>query len=363
MTYRFLWVMISANLLCSAVSLAQGNLFNNVPQLSAPANNMSTTMDGTFISSREWNQWSSAFLLPSGRIIDSKNNDITHSEGQGYGMMLAVFSNQPSDFERIWYFTETEMQLRDDGLIAWKWVANAIPNIQDINNATDGDILVAYALALAGERWQNPVYTKRATELAIAIRMNTFVPSGKGGTYIKPGVAGFDRNGLMLNLSYWIHEAYPVLAVLDNDASWHALSGSALKLLNADINSPLPMDWIKIFPNGEIGQSEQLNNQFGYDAIRIPLYLLRGNIENEQTQRLNSHILQYATAADGSLMVNGQKIQDPGYRSLVALLRCSQTQEPFPQDLRQLTVTDYYPTTLHLMVLEFVRRRFNSCLQ
>ncbi len=64
-------------------------------------------------------------------------------------MLLAYLAASPADFEQIWYFTRTELLLRDDGLAVWKWDPNVKPHVTDTNNASDGDMLIAYALALA----------------------------------------------------------------------------------------------------------------------------------------------------------------------------------------------------------------------
>ena len=62
-------------------------------------------------------------------------------------------------FERIFDFTRNQLLIRDDGLAAWKWDPNANPHIVDVNDASDGDILIAYALGLAGKAWDEPRYT------------------------------------------------------------------------------------------------------------------------------------------------------------------------------------------------------------
>ena len=104
------------------------------------------------VSPEAWSAYKGAFLDPGGRVIDTGNGNISHSEGQGYGMWLAVLADNLSDFELIWSFTRTELLVRDDGLSAWKWDPRTRPHVTDINNATDGDILIAYALALIAIR-------------------------------------------------------------------------------------------------------------------------------------------------------------------------------------------------------------------
>jgi endo-1,4-beta-D-glucanase Y len=93
----------------------------------------------------EWNLYKARFLDPAGRIVDNANGNISHSEGQGYGLLLSYLADDRGDFDRIWSFTRTEMLVRNDGLAAWKWDPLAKPHVSDTNNATDGDLLMAYS--------------------------------------------------------------------------------------------------------------------------------------------------------------------------------------------------------------------------
>ena len=36
-----------------------------------------------------WERWQERFVDATGRVIDNANGDISHSEGQGYGLWLA----------------------------------------------------------------------------------------------------------------------------------------------------------------------------------------------------------------------------------------------------------------------------------
>ena len=76
---------------------------------------------GSGITPEAWQAYKGKFLDPGGRIIDDANGNISHSEGQGYGLLLAVLAGNSADFELIWSFTRTELLLRSDGLAAWKW--------------------------------------------------------------------------------------------------------------------------------------------------------------------------------------------------------------------------------------------------
>ncbi|MEK1927740.1 MAG: glycosyl hydrolase family 8, partial [Rhizobium giardinii] len=154
------------------------------------------------ISTEAWQAYKTKFLDPGGRIIDDGNGNISHSEGQGYGLLLSVLAGSPADFELIWTFTRTELVLRNDGLAAWKWSPGAKPHVTDVNNATDGDILIAYALGLAGQQWGRRDYTAAGAAIASAILAKTVVEEGVR-TLLLPGAMGFSagdrRDGPVIN--------------------------------------------------------------------------------------------------------------------------------------------------------------------
>ncbi len=100
----------------------------------------------TEIKTEDWQAYKTRFVSDSGRVIDDANGNISHSESQGYGLLLAYLAGSKADFDLIWSFTRTEFLLRDDGLAVWKWDPNSTPHVTDSNNASDGDILIAYAL-------------------------------------------------------------------------------------------------------------------------------------------------------------------------------------------------------------------------
>jgi endoglucanase len=91
------------------------------------------------LSAADWEAYRSRFVEDNGRVVDTANGNISHSEGQGYGLLLALAAADRRSFEQIWNFTFTELLIRDDGLAAWKWDPNGKPRVTDRNNASDGD--------------------------------------------------------------------------------------------------------------------------------------------------------------------------------------------------------------------------------
>lgn len=83
--------------------------------LSAPA-----VQAASMIQPAEWSRYVESFVGDDGRVIDTGNNNISHSESQGYGLVLSVLANDQPTFERILGFTSTQLLVRDDGLAGWR---------------------------------------------------------------------------------------------------------------------------------------------------------------------------------------------------------------------------------------------------
>lgn len=258
----------------------------------------------------DWTAFKAAFLRPEGRVVDNDDDNgdkgTSGSEGQGCGMLLAEAYDDRAAFDRLWDWTRTHLQTRpDDRLLASRWRPDADDpargqgHVDDPNNATDGDLLVAWALTRAGARWQDAALTDAARALCRDVRAKLVRPSPFGAVLL-PGAAGFEKpplaapsspgqrqrpatGTLVVNLSHWVFPAFPELYRLDPDALWPRLQQSGSALLRAARFGPdgLPADSVEI-PAGEPGlvlehPSVQPSGDppvFGHDAVRVPLYLL-----------------------------------------------------------------------------------------
>jgi endo-1,4-beta-D-glucanase Y len=321
------------------------------------------------IAAEAWQAYKAKFLDPGGRIIDDANGNISHSEGQGYGLLLSVLAGSPADFELIWSFTRTELLLRSDGLAAWKWNPGTKPHVTDINNATDGDILIAYALGLAGQRWKRPDYLKNGASIARAILEKTVIHIS-GRTLLLPAATGFsatDRDdGPVVNPSYWIFEAFPVLDQLAPSPDWAKLSADGIAILRELRFGPkqVPSDWVSL--KSPPGPAKGFPAEFGYNSVRIPLYLIRGDVTDTE---LLTGLMRGTTSASGEIttidIISGtakDNLSDPGYRIINHLLACVVNKTAVPDELKQFVPTRYYPSTLHLLGLSFIAAQQPECL-
>lgn len=324
---------------------------------------------GPYVSPEFWSAYKARFLDESGRILDNANGDISHSEGQGYGLLLAFLADQPADFEQIWSFTRTELLIRDDGLAAWKWDPAATPHVTDSNNATDGDILIAYALALAGSSWHRLDYVEAAARIAESLLANAVVKAG-GRTILLPAVDGFGagerEDAPVVNPSYWIFEALPVMALLAPSDEWTKLSDDGLTLLQMLQFGPrkLPAEWVSLAQQPK--PAAGFEREFGYNAVRIPLYLIRAGINDRD---LLTRLSQGMTNDGGTMstidLETGrpkEPLGDPGYQIINHVISCVLDGTKLPDTSQRFEPSLYYPSTLQLLALAFVRERHPECL-
>jgi endo-1,4-beta-D-glucanase Y len=108
-------------------------------------------------------------------IFDTGNEDV-RSEGMSYGMMICVQMNKQEEFNRLWKWAKTYMQLQSGpqkGYFAWQMDMNG--NVMDYNTASDGEEYIVTALFFAANRWGNGEgifnYSKEANEI-LTLAMN-----------------------------------------------------------------------------------------------------------------------------------------------------------------------------------------------
>lgn len=234
------------------------------------------TFAGTLRADSMWSEFVKTFVTPEGRVVDTGNGRISHSEGQGYGMVLAVARRDRETFERIWRWTRANLQIRNDALLAWKWEPRGRKGVvTDMNNATDGDLLVAWALFRAAEEWGAVSYREEARKILADVLKLAVVPSAFGPILL-PGVEGFKQpGGIVVNLSYWVFPAFRTFAEEDPGTDWMAVAASGKRLLEAARFGRwgLPPEWLLV-SEGAVALPDGFPPDFGYNAIRIPLHLV-----------------------------------------------------------------------------------------
>lgn len=224
----------------------------------------------------EWQIFRNRFLTPDGRIVDTGNGGISHSEGQGWGMLFAEATADKASFDLIYAWTSTHLARPDDALHAWRYNPSASNPVSDSNNATDGDIFIAWALARGAQRWMQPTLSAAAAAIAWDIH-NKLCLQQSNHIFLLPGVSGFVMpDSINLNLSYYILPAFDALASLAPSGVWAQLRNSGLYLARKGVFGAwsLPPDWLSVSrPDSTLSLAPAWPPRFGFDAIRVPLWL------------------------------------------------------------------------------------------
>ncbi len=320
----------------------------------------------------EWAKYRERFVAGDGRVLDTGNQAVSHSEGQGWAMLFAEAAGDRASFDRIWNWTRAKLQRRDNALFSWRWdPADEKTPVADRNDASDGDILIAWALIRAAHRWNRPGharagyaqagYAQAARRIVADIRrwLVVAVPGAAPGMLVLlPGADGFrSEDGVtIVNPSYYVYPALKDFARIQPAPEWQRLRRDGLRLL-ADARFGrwgLTPDWIDIGAEGTIAPAAKYPARFGFEAIRVPLYLIwAGEATPERLASYldfwnefgNKPIPAWTEFKDNSL---APYAGSTGFHAIVQLARGFG--QPTPAPLPTIGDTDdYYSASLSLL--------------
>ncbi|MDT0683959.1 glycosyl hydrolase family 8 [Roseicyclus sp. F158] len=305
-----------------------------------------------------WQTWKAAFLAASGRVTDDLQNGISHSEGQGYALLLAQAHGDHEAFDRIESWTRTHLAVRSDALMAWRWRPEA--GTADPQTATDGDLFRAWALLRAARDSGREAYRPEALRIARDIAALCLVPDPRAPS--ERLLAPFanpegDGRAVLLNPSYYMSRA---LRELGEAAGLPVLIRAAdhgERLLSEIGTTDWLPDWLAVTADGAVTARGYFGG-LGYDALRIALYLVwSGRAEHEAAQaarRILVHALPGLPQGHVPTRVTRDGIVTdasdyPGYRALWQLV-AAPAGAPRP-DLEppRNRPQPYYPATLGLL--------------
>lgn len=302
----------------------------------------------------KWAEYKHDFITAEGRVVDTGNNNISHSEGQGTGMLLAAAYQDKEVFQKLWGWTRATLQIRNDKLFAWKWSHDS-KSVSDLNNASDGDILIAWALYRAGRQWRRQDYLDAAREISHDIKTK-LLRRTKQGLVILPAETGFeDAQGTIVNLSYWVFPAFADFNTFDTAPEWNELTQSGLHLLRTARFGRwrLPPDWLALRDPPAL--PEKFDPTFGYNAIRIPLYLVWAKHFETETLR---PFIEFWDFFDGARFISpsinlknnyiDSNDASPGIRAIIDLTRQTAKAKD-SRTTRENNVQDYYSFSLFLL--------------
>ncbi|MBN8898109.1 MAG: hypothetical protein J0H35_07980 [Rhodospirillales bacterium] len=223
----------------------------------------------------DWDLFKSRFLAADGRIVDNGNGGVSHSEGQGWGLIFAAAADDRAAFDRIQNWTAEALRRPNDSLHAWRWVPKDTPPVKDTNNATDGDIFIAAGLARAGLQWGEPDRIQAAGAIARDI-LRLLVKQAGPYTVLLPALQGFTaKDAVVVNPSYYTFPFISELAAIVPSPVWATLRSDGLRLIDEGRFGPwaLPPDWLRVAQsNGALVPAPGFPSRFSFDAVRVPLW-------------------------------------------------------------------------------------------
>jgi endoglucanase len=310
------------------------------------------------LPAKEWQAFKLRFLSPDGRIIDTGNGGISHSEGQGWGMLLALAAEDQAAFSLIQNWTARNLARPTDALHAWRFVPNDNPPIKDRNNATDGDIFIAAALAGAGRLWGQTDWLQAAASIARDI-LGLLVRRAGPYRVLLPGLLGFEsRDAVVINLSYYAFPFLTELASLVPSAKWETVMHDGRTLIDRGRFGSwgLPPDWLQIAStSGALTPAPGRPPRFSFDAVRVPLWNAWAGLPNRSAMRaIDGFWSAYPTGETPAWidLKTGEVApyrMTPGMLAIAALLRSALRQPPLQSPPALAAAGDYYDAVLILL--------------
>jgi endoglucanase len=315
----------------------------------------------------DWWRYKRSFVSSQGRVIDTGNGGITHSEGQGYGMLLAEAYGDRATFDRIWTWTKDNLQTRPgDKLISWLWKPgeDGKGSVADPNNASDAEILIAWALVRASKRWNHYAYQQAAAVILIEVNRALVKPSASGPVLL-PGLEGFLRpDGTVLNPSYYIFPALTSFSQTFPGSGWEPLSQGGYKLAGEARFGEwsLPPDWA-LLAGDSFRMPASFPPDFGYNAIRVPLHLAWANPKSPLLKPYANFWKQFPDLSKMPATVNletntfGPNPALPGMQAIARfVLACESGTRLTVQDISPVMSDEpYYSASLKLLTKLAVR--------
>jgi endoglucanase len=192
-------------------------------------------------------------------------------------MFFAVSYGDYKTFLLIRDWLNKNIELNKNDLYGWKWGKRADGSwgMLDLNNATDGDMWIAYSMLLAYEKWSDEAILRDAKKLIEAIKKYTIIKVA-GKNLLLPSQFGFVKEDhIKLNPSYTIPFIFDKFAIYDHDEVWKALVFDSIDMFRGSAvgNLKIHPDWIKldlVTLKYDYFENESI---FGFDSIRTPLFL------------------------------------------------------------------------------------------
>jgi oligosaccharide reducing-end xylanase len=269
-------------------------------------------------------------------FIWAADSDDVRSEGMSYGMMIAVQMNLQAQFDKLWKFARTYMQIpNNSSMTAWRYYfrwqgtvsrANASSWTVNFPGATgpapDGDEYFAAALYLADRRWGSTGavnYKLEADNISAAMLHNT-ATSGDGRAPIIHATQNMvvfypqGASGNFTDPSYHLPAFYELFAAAGppaDAAKWRSVAATSRSFLvtSAHATSGLHPDYATFAGAPTTAAAGDGHNDFGYDAWRVVMNMAVDHAWGSADSRMKTQIEKYHAFFTGGYVGTGNVTQ------------------------------------------------------
>lgn len=273
--------------------------------------------------------------------------------------MFSQRCNDQSSFRKILQWTDRVLRRPNDSLYAWRCAPDSL-QVSDMNNATDGDLLIAWALIEAGARWGDASLTSKGARIAEDI-LRLLVRDVGSARLLIPGASGFEHpHSVIINPSSYVFPAFPALAAAYPDPAWMEIAAHGLAFLRAARFGKwdLPADWVDVPRAGPLAACIPAPGwpaRFSWDAVRVPLYMIWAGLQAEPAVSAAAQLWASAENRPQPAWIDLKSGATSGYAAstgmvAIAALTLSSTQKKSsPFELPGVSeAQDYYSAVLTL---------------
>jgi len=203
---------------------------------------------------------------PSQAYIEDIANGDVRSEGQSYGMFIAVEMNMQAEFDALFSYAKSCMQ-QPSGVFAWHMTVDTCTPIST-GQAPDGDEYFAEALLLAHRRWGDAGafdYGAEALKVMAAVAAHDFKSN--------PAIVKFSASSAFSDPSYVLPLFYAEWACFDtaNATLWQNAATYARTFFPKVID---PSTGLAPYQANFDGSALSSGNTFDADSWRVPMNVM-----------------------------------------------------------------------------------------
>ena len=267
---------VAATTTTSTTTTTLGGAYNSgaYPSAAALAGSSFTQEQADARCSAAWEYFKTELLAADGAVVRPEPEGRVVSEGQSYGMMLALQNNDQAAFDLIWNWTKTHMQSGQPfGLFAWLCEADGTQ--VDSHTAPDADEMIAMALLFASRRWSDRAAPYNYSVQAEEILENILEYEVTADNFLVHAPSRLPGDPDWYNPSYLMPAFYRLFAIYTGNSRWNSVAESSYTLINNCLKSEYGNLENGLVPDycHKDGSLMEDHQTFFYDAMRTPWFI------------------------------------------------------------------------------------------